>query len=280
MPPRRATDPSSARYRVGGYREFAPPPALTDCCAALGTHQTPGGPARDVAAHRVLPDVGISLAFQGFRTDAGEPVAWEPMIIGPKLHAQNFELVPGRELTSIRIKAEWVGPLLGLDPLDVENSVAPLAGICPSLADRLYDGLGRTRSAGAALQVLAAFVGDLQAAARTRPSPLASAALAIVRDSGGRVPCERAASMLGLSERHFRRQIHDSTGFAPKSYARALRLVGAMLTADAAERPAWADVALASGYCDQSHLIRDCVAMAGATPADLHRARRAQIIGA
>ena len=202
------------------------------------------------------------------------------MIIGPKLHAQIFQLVPGRELTSIRLKAEWVGPLLGIDPLDVEDSVAPLSGICPSLADRLYDGLRLTRSAAAALDVLAALVGDLLAAARARPSPLASAALALVRDSGGRMSCERAASMLGLSDRHFRRQIHDSTGLAPKSCARALRLVGAMLTADAAERPAWADVALASGYCDQSHLIRECVAMAGATPADLHCERRAQVIHA
>ena len=69
---------SIERYCVGGYREYAPPPALTHCCEALWTHQTARGPAIDGAAHRVLPDIGISLAFQGFRNDNGEPIDWEP----------------------------------------------------------------------------------------------------------------------------------------------------------------------------------------------------------
>jgi AraC-like DNA-binding protein len=50
-----------------------------------------------------------------------------------------------------------------------------------------------------------------------------------------------------------------------------------MVLADAADRPAWADVAARAGYCDQSHLIRDAVAMAGVSPGDLHAERRGEI---
>src|SRR3954466_7435256 len=89
------------RLRLGGYREYAPPPALALCCESLWTHDTPPGPAVERAAHRVLPDLGLSLGFQGFRRDDGEPFDWAPVIIGPKVRAQIFNLVPGRELTAI-----------------------------------------------------------------------------------------------------------------------------------------------------------------------------------
>src|SRR5262249_7367422 len=125
---------------------------------------------------------------------------------------------------------------------------------------------------------LTAAIGERLDAARTAPSSAAAAALDLVRRSGGRVPCERAAAILGLSDRHFRRQGHDATGIAPQRFARVLRFVDAMLAADRQDTPAWADVALHAGYCDQSHLIRDCVAMTGLSPGALHRERRAQII--
>jgi AraC-like DNA-binding protein len=106
------------------------------------------------------------------------------------------------------------------------------------------------------------------------PSPLATAALDIVRGTAGRVPCQRLASRLGLSERHLRRHVHDSTGVSPKAVARVVRFVGSMIAADAEAAPVWADLAARAGYCDQSHLIRDCVAMSGVAPSALHRERR------
>ena len=40
---------------------------------------------------------------------------------------------------------------------------------------------------------------------------------------------------------------------------------------------AWADIAAGSGYCDQSHLIRDCLALTGGSPSALHGDRRRQM---
>ena len=50
-----------------------------------------------------------------------------------------------------------------------------------------------------------------------------------------------------------------------------------MLIADRAERPAWADIAARGGYCDQSHLIRECVTLSGVPPRELHAERWGQI---
>jgi AraC-like DNA-binding protein len=263
---------------IGGYREFAPGAEAAVFCESVWIHQTPDGPAPAGAAHRVLPEMGVSLAFQGFRDAEGRPRAWSPILAGPKLRAQVFDLVPGRELAAIKIKPEWAGPLLGIDPLAVESQVVDLVSVAPALADRLQDVLARTRSAEGALRVLMAAMLAGFRASRTPPSTVACVALDTVRRRAGRVPCERLASTLGLSDRHFRRHVRDSTGFPPKTYARLLRFVDAMWTADRSSHPVWADVAVSAGYFDQSHFIRDCVALAGTSPRALHAERRRQVI--
>ena len=262
---------------VGGYREFAPPADAADCCEAIWIHRTPYVGVAAGSTHLVLPDLGVSLAFRGFRGEDGAPVDAAPILVGPKLRAQVFDLVPGRELAAVRIKPEWVAPLLDLDPIAFEDRVVDLADVAPRLADRLADALARTRTAESAAAVLMTEVRRARPRAHV-PSAAATAALEIVRRTAGRLPCERIAERLGFSDRHLRRQVHDSTGVSPKAYARVLRFVGAMLRADTAPRPAWAEIALQSGYCDQSHLIREAGSLAGVAPAELHAARRLERI--
>ena len=278
MPPRRPSSESAERYLVGGYREFAPPPILSDCVDSIWTHETPPSAGAPRAAHRVLPDLGVSLGFLGFRDGEGRPDHWSPVIIGPKLRAQIFTVVPGRELTAIRLTPEWTGPLAGIDPMSIADGVHDLSHVSPRLAARIGDALSRTRTPDSARTTLVAIVQALRASCRTPPSSITSAALDLLRHSEGRLSCEAVASRLGLSDRHVRRHVHDATGVAPKSYARAVRFVGAMMLADRADRPCWAGVAAQAGYCDQSHLIRDAIAFANASPADLHDERRRQAV--
>ncbi len=270
--------PLNPTHVIGGYREFAPGAEAAGFCESVWIHQTPSGPAPAGAAHRVLPEMGVSLAFQGFRDADGRPRAWSPILAGPKLRAQVFDLVPGRELAAIKIKPEWVGPLLGIDPLAVESQVVDLVALAPALANRLHDVLAQTRSAEAALRVLMAAMLAAHRASRTPPSTVASVALDTVRRRAGQVSCERLASTLGLSDRQCRRHVRDSTGVPLKTYARLVRFVDAMRTADRSGHPVWADVAVSAGYFDQSHFIRDCVALAGTSPRALHAERRRQVI--
>ncbi len=263
---------------IGGYREFAPGTEAADFCESVWIHQTPYGPAPAGAAHRILPEMGVSLAFQGFRDPDGRPRAWSSIIAGPKLRAQVFDLLPGRELAAIKIKPEWVGPLLGIDPLAVEGQAIDLIALAPTLANRLDDALAHTRSAEEALRVLMVAMRAAHRASRTAPSTVASVALDTVRRRAGRVSCERLALTLGMSDRHLRRHVRDSTGVAPKTYARLLRFVDTMRTADRSGDPEWADVAVEAGYFDQSHFIRDCVELAGTSPSVLHAERRRQVI--
>lgn len=265
------------RHRVGGYQEFAPPPEIADFCEALWIHRTPDGPAVPGAAHRVLPDLAVSIAFQTFRDPDGLPVNGGPIVAGPKLQSHIFNLVPGRELAAIRIKPEWVAPILGIRPLDVENGVIDLAAACPALAARLQDQLSATRSLREALLVLTAAIVQNRAS-RTAPSAVAITALDLVRRSHGRLRCDRLADLVGFSERHLRRHVHDCTGVSPKAYARVVRFVSSILIADTTPVPVWSDIASHAGYTDQSHFIRDTIALTGLSPTELFDERRRQIL--
>src|SRR5262249_59618334 len=78
--------------------------------------------------------------------------------------------------------------------------------------------------------------------------------------------------------RNARRPAGVWPGVPPKPSARLRRFAGAMRPADRARHPVWADIALSAGYFDQSHFIRDSVALAGAAPRALHAERRREII--
>ncbi len=261
------------RYEVAGYREFVPPDDMAPYCEALWIHRTPHAAAPG-GSHRVLPEVAVGLAFEVFRDETGRVTSGAPVLIGPTLHALPYHLMPGRELAAIRIKPEWAGPLLGIDPPAFEDQVVDLGGVCPRIADRLHEAMWNTRTPEESVRVLAAAIRGRHEAVSAPPSSLASAALDRVRRTAGRVTCDRLAATLGVSDRHFRRHVLDSTGVSPKAYARVLRLVASMLDADRVDRPSWADIAARAGYCDQSHLIRECTALAGASPAAVHAERR------
>ena len=75
---------------------------------------------------------------------------------------------------------------------------------------------------------------------------------------------------VGWSQRHFIAQFTHELGVSPKVFARLLRfgrVVRAVRAADSAVD--LADLAVTSGYYDQSHLARDVREFAGVTPATL-----------
>ncbi|HUR93527.1 MAG TPA: helix-turn-helix domain-containing protein, partial [Gemmatimonadales bacterium] len=78
------------------------------------------------------------------------------------------------------------------------------------------------------------------------------------------------------SLRQLRRQVRGEVVLPLKTYARITRLNHAVAAADRTVRPAWARLAAETGFCDQSHLVRECRALAGLAPRRAHRERMAQ----
>jgi AraC-like DNA-binding protein len=81
---------------------------------------------------------------------------------------------------------------------------------------------------------------------------------------------------LGLSRRRLIEVFTADVGMTPKLFSRVRRFHRAFAAMKSRTR-SWSELALDCGYCDQSHLIRDFNAFAGASPADIARHREESV---
>jgi AraC-like DNA-binding protein len=84
-------------------------------------------------------------------------------------------------------------------------------------------------------------------------------------------------SKSGLSVRHFRRLCMERAGVSPKYLSRILRFRKAaqkIAAARGSAQPRWADFAVACGYYDQAHFIREFHEFAGCTPGRFLQSRK------
>lgn len=89
-----------------------------------------------------------------------------------------------------------------------------------------------------------------------------------INRANGAVDLAELARDLGLSIRQLERRFLAVVGLAPKIYCRIQRFkrVFAVIGQPACN---WVETAVACGYYDQAHLIRDCKEFSGSTPAVL-----------
>ena len=90
-----------------------------------------------------------------------------------------------------------------------------------------------------------------------------AAALGIWRQ-GGLGSIAALAESTNLSVRTLERRFLSVVGVGPKKFARVARLQHALQHYN--RIGSWTDTAFATGYSDQSHLIRECQAMLGESP--------------
>ncbi len=103
---------------------------------------------------------------------------------------------------------------------------------------------------------------EIGAARRPFDSPCTRAVALIVASRGG-LRVEEIARRLNLSRRQLERAFAAGLGIGPKLYARIVRLQAALLEIGDEQRAAGVEAALAAGYFDQSHLLRDFRGLAG-----------------
>jgi transcriptional regulator GlxA family with amidase domain len=88
-----------------------------------------------------------------------------------------------------------------------------------------------------------------------------------------RVSIERLATIAELSVFHFARAFKQSQGMTPHSYLLHRRIVRAQELLGETESPL-SEIALVSGFADQSHLARHFSKRVGASPAIFRRSQR------
>jgi AraC-like DNA-binding protein len=255
-----------AGHSVGvSYVRHVPGPPLSAHVAELW--YLSAAPPR--AAERILPSGTLQLVIN---LDRDELRIYD----GPTLRRHSGAVVSGAYQSSFgvdtRERASMVGvhfrpggawPFLGAPPGVLTDTHADLAQFWGPRAAELYDRLCAAPDAGARFALLERALLDRLANAR-RGHPLVPRAIAAL-DGGERRVADVAAS-LGISHRRLVDVFTAEIGLAPKAFARITRFRRALARAEGERDPDWARLAAASGFCDQSHLIREFVALSGDSP--------------
>lgn len=158
---------------------------------------------------------------------------------------------------------------------DMTNLVVGLDDLFGAEGVGLVDRLAAAADWETRFDILEEFVLPRILGARA-PAPGVNWAWGQLRRANGQVEIGRLAKELGCSRKHLIAQFHEQLGASPKTIARVLRFQHAVRLFNAAsvERPvSGADVAMACGYFDQAHFIKDFRQLAGITPSEYLRQR-------
>jgi AraC-like DNA-binding protein len=151
-------------------------------------------------------------------------------------------------------------------PMDaLANRVVELDDLFGADALRLIDRLCEARTWSQRFDILDEAILGRVLSARA-PNPLVVRAAHVLRASRGAASIARLARDLECSQRHLIATFRDHVGVTPKTYARIVRFDHAVKRLRQADGLRWAEIADASGYYDQAHLIRDFHEFAGQTP--------------
>lgn len=189
---------------------------------------------------------------------------------GPRLNWGYGYGEPHIEVFALALTPQGVKTLTGRSPAAFIDDVAPLGALNAPLADALRKIVAMHATfaarAAAAFDALRSLL-----PVEDKPARIIDALEAIA--AAEHCSISKAATRLKLSERQFRRLFREQYGVAPKLYQRALRLDRALRSLHPrpweANRP---DESI--DYADQSHMIREFLALTGLTPQTYVRNKR------
>ena len=171
----------------------------------------------------------------------------------------------GGELDGLHVflKPGAARALLGVSSSEVASRVVPLGDISGALCNELRERLGGAQTWPQRFaEVDRVLLQRLRPI--TMPDTMAWACKSLAA-SHGRLPVHELARGVGFSRRHFGERFVSEFGIAPKAAGRVFRFEHACRLFLRSPRRI-VDVAIASGFHDQAHMVREWHALAGCTP--------------
>jgi AraC-like DNA-binding protein len=255
------------------YHEWPAHPALRPFVRAYWTLHGRGG---DSLPQPVLPDGSTELVvhrLHGFRRHTARGVALQSrrLFVGQMREPVVLEASGDADVVGIRFRPHGAFALLE-SPQHLSADEIPEVDALGMrwLSDATRRAQGAPTPSAAVRLLEEALLHRLPARTR-RVDPRVHSVVAAIERAAGDLRIEEAALAAGTSRRHLERLFVEQVGVGPKTLARLLRFQAAAARVVEEPAAALASVSGDSGYFDQSHMIRDFMTFAGASPDDLRR---------
>ncbi|MBU8900096.1 helix-turn-helix domain-containing protein [Corallococcus sp. M34] len=213
--------------------------------------------------NRVLPDGCLDILVN---LSPGQRAAdARPQVIGTMLSAEVVPLEPAACFVGVRFRPGGARPFLRVPLDEVTGSQLCLDNLWPSAltdgwTERLLEAPGDEARMARMEELLLRRLPSMQ------PDAALSHAVERIRASRGRVTVESLEATLGVGARQLERRFQTAVGLAPKVLCRIARMQHAVEWLKRTPTLPGAQLALAAGYFDQAHLVREFKALVGASP--------------
>jgi AraC-like DNA-binding protein len=161
--------------------------------------------------------------------------------------------------------------------LDFYGRAVPLDSVWGPETGRLLDRLGEETSARKRFAILEASLKDIWRERDGKYRRVPAVVEHVLRTFHATPTMKTIADVsreVGWSRRWLTRSFAESVGMVPKKYCRLLRFQHVARQVESGRCINWAELAIASGFCDQAHLAHEFRAFSGLTPEGFLRAQR------
>lgn len=241
---------------AGTLREFGIPAALQAQVAHLIAYneQLPAG---TVVHERVLPDGALRLIFDfGAGTADVAGPSTQPVLLSMRGHLQGL---------SVTLRPGAASALFGLPAHELAERAVDWDTLVPTrhrgILPRLQEARGDAGRADILLCALAAMQRPVDMAERNKVAH----ATALLRSAGDKRVAAIAAAA-GVGERRLQQIFRTQLGLSPRAWSRLARMHECLRLLRRTGAPRWNELALESGFYDQSHLVNEFQALCGLTP--------------
>ncbi|WP_432171525.1 helix-turn-helix domain-containing protein [Streptomyces sp. 1222.5] len=187
------------------------------------------------------------------------------LAVGPRVRASYHEGKAHLSCLELRLAPGTALPLLGVPAAELVGRAVPLDRLPGGTARRLARKLRRLEPEEVVPYLAETLPETLPAAADHGRTALVRAGADALSVRADRAPAQvrDVARELAVSERQLRNLFAEGVGVSPKHYARIDRVRTVVTRAATAS---WSELAVATGYYDQSHMTSDFRSLMGVPP--------------
>jgi AraC-like DNA-binding protein len=205
-------------------------------------------------------------------THAGSSVWEHAWFSGLHERAIVIESLHGTHLVSARLRPLGALRLFGPDVAGTVNAVIDLETLLGPPARELRTLLLGAESAEERFTHLERFLVP-RLSQGVVPSTIVCDAARLIEDAHGNLRIASLHADLGVSRKQLWLRFARELGMSPKAYTQLQRFVWTLARLRESTSVEWPRLAVAAGYSDQSHLVRDFRRVASASPTEFLRTR-------
>lgn len=253
------------------YAEYPPHPRLAAHVRCLWIMDD-SAPTRPGRVERVVPDGCIEIIIHyadPFRS-ADDPAAaaqnCRALVAGQITRCLRLHPTGRIGMIGIRFNPDGAAAFLRLPMHELSDRVAPLEDFWGPCAAEIEERVAAAKTDIERVRVVQQALMHRADHARPANDPVLAACVRRAIDSGGTASVDELAAHAHLSSRQLERRFLSAVGLTPKFLSRIIRFRRVFEQVGHAGQIDWRRAALACGYYDQAHLIRDFRAFADRPP--------------